>query len=356
MEPEATDEKYRRVEVVGEGTYGVVWRAVERTTGEVVAIKKMRLESEEEGVPGTAVRECSILMELQHPALVNLKEVVAGATAQIYLVFEFVDLDVKKLMKGLASVGMPTYMSGKLLKSYARQLLEGMAYCHKRKILHRDLKPQNLLIGRSGELKVADFGLARAFEMPVDNITTEVITLWYRAPEILLGKAVYSLGVDMWSVGCIIAEMAQGTALFPGDSEIDTLFKIFKTLGTPDDRVWPELGEEGKIKHWKLTFPKWPACGQDRLREKLTNMDTPGVDLIYRMLQYDPQQRISAADALDHPWFSDMAGGEDPRVADTLRAVMHAIEKEKQARAERDRRMRAARAARGGGGGGQQHR
>lgn len=142
---------------------------------------------------------------------------------KLYLVFEFLDQDLKKYMD---SVGGP--LDRMLIKSYMYQLLEAMLFCHQRRVFHRDLKPQNLLIDKDGVLKVADFGLARAFGVPITTYTHEVLTLWYRAPEILLGGKHYSPAVDMWSIGCIFAELCNRQALFPGDSEIDQLFKIFR--------------------------------------------------------------------------------------------------------------------------------
>uniref|UniRef100_A0A8C2SPR2 cyclin-dependent kinase n=1 Tax=Coturnix japonica TaxID=93934 RepID=A0A8C2SPR2_COTJA len=134
------------------------------------------------------------------------------------------------------------------------QLLQGLAFCHAHRVLHRDLKPQNLLINADGAIKLADFGLARAFGVPVRTYTHEVVTLWYRAPEILLGCKYYSTAVDIWSLGCIFAEMVTRRALFPGDSEIDQLFRIFRTLGTPDEASWPGVTA---LPDYKPSFPKW---------------------------------------------------------------------------------------------------
>lgn len=169
---------------------------------------------------------------------------------------------------------MPLPLNKMLVKSYLYQLLRGVDYCHSHRVLHRDLKPQNLLIDRHGHLKLADFGLARAFGIPTRTYTHEVVTLWYRAPEILLGARHYSTPVDMWSVGCIFAEMVNHHALFPGDSEIDQLFRIFRALGTPDDTIWPGVSH---FPDFKPTFPKWHPQPLARFTPSL---DEIGLDLL----------------------------------------------------------------------------
>ncbi|CAH2267972.1 jg8420 [Pararge aegeria aegeria] len=194
-------ENFSRVEKIGEGTYGVVYKARDKLTGKDIALKKIKLENEPEGVPSTALREISVLRDLKHPAVVQLLDVVLADT-KLFLVFEFLHMDLKKLMeltKGALKLD--------LVKSYLQQLLEGVAYCHSQRVLHRDLKPQNLLVDTEGHIKLADFGLARAFGIPVRAYTHEVVTLWYRAPEILLGTKFYSTAVDVWSLACIYAEM-----------------------------------------------------------------------------------------------------------------------------------------------------
>lgn len=192
------------MEKIGEGTYGVVYKAKDRVTGEIIALKKIRLEAEDEGIPSTAIREISLLKELQHPNIVRLYDVV-HTERKLTLVFEFLDQDLKKYLDVCDSGLDPP-----ILKSFLFQFLTGVAYCHHHRVLHRDLKPPNLLINREGQLKLADFGLARAFGIPVRSYTHEVVTLWYRAPDVLMGSRKYSTPVDIWSVGCIFAEMANG--------------------------------------------------------------------------------------------------------------------------------------------------
>ena len=215
---------------------------------------------------------------------------------RLYLVFEWLDQDLKKYMDstGPGGMGLP------LVKSYLYQLIRGMQFTHARGIMHRDLKPQNLLINRSGELKIADFGLARAFQVPIRTYTHEVVTLWYRAPEILLGQRQYACPVDMWSIGAIFAEMVNRRPLWPGDSEIDELYKIFRTLGTPSEEVWPGVSS---LPDYKPTFPQWPAQDVSKI---CPTLDDSGLDLLQQMLHYEPSKRITAKAALSHPWFDDI--------------------------------------------------
>lgn len=287
-------ERYNKIEKIGEGTYGVVYKAKDKVTQEFVALKKIRLEAEDEGVPSTAIREISLLRELNHPNIVNLKDVIHQDN-KLYLVFEFLDQDLKHYID---RVNGP--LQSLLVKSYLHQLISGIAFCHSHRVLHRDLKPQNLLIDRNGRLKLADFGLARAFGVPMRSYTHEVVTLWYRAPEILLGGKKYSTAVDMWSIACIFAEMVTRKPLFPGDSEIDQLFQIFRCLGTPTEETWPGVTS---LPDYKTTFPRW---GAQALAKFVPNLDECGLDLLTRMLVYEPSKRISARQALKHPYFNEL--------------------------------------------------
>ncbi|KAJ0004647.1 hypothetical protein NQD34_010861 [Periophthalmus magnuspinnatus] len=286
-------EDYLKIEKIGEGTYGVVYKGKNKVTGQVVAMKKIRLESEDEGVPSTAVREVALLQELKHPNVVRLLDVLMQES-RLYLIFEFLSMDLKKYLDSIPS---GQYMDCMLVKSYLYQILEGIYFCHCRRVLHRDLKPQNLLIDNKGVIKLADFGLARAFGVPVRVYTHEVVTLWYRAPEVLLGSARYSTPVDVWSTGTIFAELATKKPLFHGDSEIDQLFRIFRTLGTPSNEVWPEVES---LPDYKNTFPKWKPGS---LASMVKNLDKNGLDLLSKMLIYNPPKRISAPGSHDTPIF-----------------------------------------------------
>jgi len=285
-----------RAEVLGEGTYGKVKKAQCRHTGEFRAMKQMKLGSSEDGVPSTAIREIAILKELNHENIVRLHDVFCKP-GEMVLVFELLDSDLKKHMKALNGRLQPNQV-----RDFARQLLRGIEFCHTNRIIHRDLKPQNLLIDNSGtRLKIADFGLARAIQLPVPQYTHEVITVWYRPLEILLGSKLYSVPVDLWGVGCIHAEMATGSPLFAGDSEIDTAFKIFQKLGTPTEAVWPGVSE---LPDFKPTFPKWLHKGWPNIRNTLAQVGTSGIDLLDKLMNYNPASRISARRALAHPYFA----------------------------------------------------
>jgi len=290
--------RYKRVEKVGNGTYGVVYKAIDLDTEEVVALKKMILEVENEGVPSTAIREIALLREIQSEQIVGLKDVVIE-DKKLYLVFEFVEQDLKRYLESLP---MDQFPDPQIVKRFLYQILKGTASCHSRRILHRDLKPQNLLIDSTGNLKIADFGLARAFAVPIRPYTHEVVTLWYRAPEILLGAIEYSTPIDIWSIGCIFVEMVTKQPLFAGDSEIDQLYRIFRILGTPDEKTWPGVTS---LKDYKSTFPNWSPSPIQKVVANL-NLDAAGLDLLNRMLKYDPCERISAKAALTHPYFKDL--------------------------------------------------
>jgi len=290
------EQKYEVTEpkLLGEGTYGKVYKAMSKERRHVVAIKRIKLNPEEdEGVPSTALREVAVLKELNSEYVVKLFEVFCSPS-KLTLVFELMENDLKKYMK---SLGRP--MEPRDIKCLTWQLIKGLEVCHARRIIHRDIKPQNLLIDSSLRMKLADFGLARAFLVPMPKYTHEVVTVWYRAPEILLGSGMYSLGVDMWAVGCVFAEMATGQPLFAGDSEIDTIFKVFQKLGTPTEAMWPGLGE---LPFFKASFPKWPAKGWENIRNTKAQVGVEGMDLLDKLMAYDPKKRMSARKSLAHSY------------------------------------------------------
>uniref|UniRef100_A0AAX7T5U4 Cell division protein kinase 5 n=1 Tax=Astatotilapia calliptera TaxID=8154 RepID=A0AAX7T5U4_ASTCA len=263
-------QKYEKLEKIGEGTYGTVFKAKNRETHEIVALKRVRLDDDDEGVPSSALREICLLKELKHKNIVRLHDVL-HSDKKLTLVFEYCD-----------------------------QLLKGLAFCHSRNVLHRDLKPQNLLINRNGELKLADFGLARAFGIPVRCYSAEVVTLWYRPPDVLFGAKLYSTSIDMWSAGCIFAELANaGRPLFPGNDVDDQLKRIFRLLGTPTEEQWPTMT---KLPDYK-PYPMYPATTS--LVNVVPKLSSTGRDLLQNLLKCNPVQRISAEEALQHPYFAD---------------------------------------------------
>jgi len=289
-------EQYEKLEKVGEGTYGVVFKAQD-AAGEIYALKTIRLEAEDEGIPSTAIREISLLKELQHPNIVRLCDVI-HTERKLTLVFEYLDQDLKKLLD-MCDGGLDPSTT----KSFLYQLLKGIAYCHHHRVLHRDLKPQNLLINREGSLKLADFGLARAFGIPVRSYTHEVVTLWYRAPDVLMGSRKYSTPVDIWSVGCIFAEMANGRPLFPGNTDADQLQKIFRLLGTPNESIWPTISE---LPDWKpKNFPD--QYDPQPMSSIAPNLEADGLDLMSKMLQYMPDKRVAGRTGMEHEYFRSVS-------------------------------------------------
>lgn len=209
------------------------------------------------------------------------------------MVFEFCEYDLKQYMKKQG--GQLTQIE---IMHLLRQILEATAFCHANGVMHRDLKPQNILVDKYGNLKIIDFGLARAFNVPLRDYTHEVVTLWYRSPEVLLGEQTYTPAIDTWSIGVIMAEMSEkGRPLLPGDSEIDQLFRTFRLVGTPDERLWPEALS---MKDFKPTFPKWRP---QELSMVCQNFDSQGLDLLRKLLCLDPRGRLTCREALAHPYF-----------------------------------------------------
>uniref|UniRef100_A0A6T9Q224 Cyclin-dependent kinase 2 homolog n=1 Tax=Alexandrium catenella TaxID=2925 RepID=A0A6T9Q224_ALECA len=294
--------RYCLLEKLGEGTYGKVYKAKHNETGRHYALKEIPIQYEDEGVPSTAIREVSLLKECDHPNVIRLHEVLSVPSA-LYLVFESLDMDLRMYLKNPSLGG---FRDPGWLRSGAYQCVSGIDFCHGKRILHRDLKPQNVLIDvKNSRLKLADFGLARAFSVPLRAYTHEVVTLWYRAPEILLGMSKYATPVDVWSLGCIVAEMATAKALFPGDSEIDTLFRIFRVLGTPTDEVWPGVSS---LRDFKLEFPKWRDTELAEVAADAPTLGVEGIDLLKNCFRYNPALRLSARRLLQAPFFTNAEG------------------------------------------------
>ncbi|KAL0486975.1 cyclin-dependent kinase [Acrasis kona] len=322
-------ESFEKLNKIGEGTYGTVYRARDRRTGQIVALKKIKMNIEKDGMPVTALREISLLNTVNdHPNIVKLYEVVVGyKLSSVFLVFEYCEHDVSILLDSRKNL-----FSESEIKCLLRQLLKAMDYMHKQYIIHRDIKLSNLLYNGHGQLKVADFGLARFYGTPAVNtaeltsveqqnekLTPKVQTLWYRAPELLLGVESYSTAVDMWAVGCIFGELLLSRPVMPGKQDLNQLELIYELLGEPNEKIWPGYLQLPAIKNLKkdengdvvpiVKVSSEPSESGSRLRDRIKSvvgqrLSRSGYDLLESMLQYDPNKRITAADALNHEYFS----------------------------------------------------
>lgn len=306
---------------IGEGVYGKVHRAREDGTGQVVALKKVKtdLTTEKEGFPITALREIQILKELTHHNIVSLREVALGdADKSVYLAFEYLEHDLSGLIESEALRLTEDYIS-----CYMKQLVSGVAHMHSLSVLHRDIKASNLLISSRGYLKIGDWGLARlqADEDGKQHYTNRVITLWYRPPELLLGATKaedgYGASVDVWSIGCILAELLYAKPILPGNTEIEQLFLIFELCGTPTIKDWPDVIN---LPLWETFAPKEdnedsaddrPERKPRKLRDKFNTFDKLALDLVDEILVHDPRSRISAHDALDGAYLKSAKRPED---------------------------------------------
>ncbi|KAJ5071372.1 cyclin-dependent kinase d-2 [Anaeramoeba ignava] len=291
--------RYKKLEVIGQGAFGVVHKAKDTETNEIVALKKIRIGNAEDGVNISAIREIKFLKELNHPNVVKLLNVFHHSQ-NINIVYEHCKKDLEKVIKDREIMFSPSD-----IKSLMQMLLEGLNHCHQNWIIHRDMKPSNLLINSKGILKLADFGLSRNYASPSHintnyQYTNQVVTLWYRAPELLLGCKKYGFGVDIWAAGCIFAELLRRQAIIFGDTEIEVLSSIFEIFGTPNQTNWPGFSSLPLTNI--LTFQEnqpialtdlFPAASNDLL------------DLFSKMMKFNPSERISAQKALEHPYFKN---------------------------------------------------
>lgn len=284
-------ERYVKLEKLGEGAYGKVYKALDTTTNRLVAIKKSNLSLEQEGVPHFVLREIAFLKALDHPNVLKIENVVI-CSENVFLVTEFFPRDLRDYLNALEAP-LPLGTVRRLLA----QLLEGTQHIHCNGILHRDLKPQNILLDDSLNLKIADFGLARALSCPSVPYTEHAQTLWYRAPEVLLGYTHYAKAVDLWSIGCIFAELLDSKPLFRSHSNVEQLFSIFKLFGTVSERCWAGVKD---CKFYSSQFPQWSARAPEEL---FPGVDPCALDLLYKLLVCVPESRISPEAALSHAFF-----------------------------------------------------
>ena len=282
--------------VVGSGTYGKVFKAIHVYTKSLVALKKIRMEGEKDGFPVTAVREIKLLQSLRHENVVSLQEVMVEKN-DCFMVFEYLSHDLTGLLNH------PTFqLSHAHKKHLAKQLFEGLDYLHRRGVLHRDIKAANILVSNTGQLKLADFGLARFYAKRRQlDYTNRVITIWYRPPELLLGETQYGPAVDIWSAACVLIEIFTKHAIFPGDGgEINQLEKVYNVLGTPTRAEWPGLVDMAWFELLRPTERKSNVFA-DKYRERLT---PAAFELLQAMFLYDPAKRPTAGDVLEHPYFT----------------------------------------------------
>ena len=289
------DKAYQKLNKIDEGTYGVVYRAKCRKTEKIVALKQVKLERAREGFPLTALRELTVLLALRHVNIVHVIEVVVSPKKQVFMAMEYMEHDFRALMES-----MKTPFRTPHVKCLMKQLLAGVEFMHRHWVIHRDLKTSNLLLDNRGQLKVCDFGLARKYRDPIAAMTQEVVTLWYRAPELLYGEKKYDTKIDMWSVGCIFAELLLHKPLMQGKSEQDQRDKICELLGSPDEDNWPKFNELPGAKH--VRYKK----KQSVLREKIPlysytgdpTLSDKGFELLKGLLSYSPERRFSASQSL----------------------------------------------------------
>uniref|UniRef100_A0A3B3ZS62 cyclin-dependent kinase n=1 Tax=Periophthalmus magnuspinnatus TaxID=409849 RepID=A0A3B3ZS62_9GOBI len=302
-------EEFQCLNRIEEGTYGVVYRAKDKKTDEIVALKRLKMEKEKEGFPITSLREINTILKAQHQNIVTVREIVVGSNMdKIYIVMNYVEHDLKSLMETMKQPFLPGEV-----KTLMIQLLRGVRHLHDNWILHRDLKTSNLLLSHKGILKIGDFGLAREYGSPLKPYTPVVVTLWYRSPDLLLGAKEYSTAVDMWSVGCIFGELLTQKPLFPGKSEIDQINKIFKDLGSPSEKIWPGYNELPAVK--KMSFTEYPY---NNLRKRFgALLSDQGFDLMNKFLTYCPAKRITSDEALKHEYFRETPLPIDPSMFPT---------------------------------------
>ncbi|KAK7604648.1 hypothetical protein V9T40_005834 [Parthenolecanium corni] len=301
--------EFEKLNRIGEGTYGIVYRARDSKTGEIVALKKVRMEHEQDGFPVSGLREISILLSCEHENIVQLIEVVVGKSLEsIFLVMEYCEQDLASLLDN-----MQQPFTESQVKCIMIQVLKGLEYLHKRYIIHRDLKVSNLLMTDKGCVKIADFGLARTFSVPPENMTSRVVTLWYRAPEILFGSKTHTTAIDMWAVGCILGELLCHRPLLPGRTEVHQIELIIDLLGTPSKDIWPEFSSLPLLQNF--TLKKQPY---NKIKSKFPWLTVAGLRLLNFLFMYDPVKRATAEECLKSTYFKEAPMPCEPQLMPTF--------------------------------------
>lgn len=303
--------EFEKLNRIGEGTYGVVYRAKDSKSPleKIVALKKVRMENEKEGLPMSALREISLLLKCDHENIVRLQEVLVGRSLDsIFLSMEYCEHDLSSLLDNMA-----TAFTESQVKCIFLQLLKGLKYLHSNFIIHRDLKVSNLLITDKGCVKIADFGLARFFGVPPKKMTAKVVTLWYRAPEVLLGSPKLTTAIDMWATGCIFAELLLHKPLLPGRTEIHQLDLICQLLGTPNASIWPEIDSLPALKNFTLRPQPY-----NNIRPKFPWLSDAGIRLLNFLFMYEPSRRATAEECLQSSYFVEPPLPSDPKLMPTF--------------------------------------
>ncbi|KAH3772083.1 cyclin-dependent kinase 10-like isoform X2 [Dreissena polymorpha] len=297
--------EFTKEQRLGEGTFGVVYKAKDTRNGTTVALKRVKMHNEKNGFPISSLREINILLNLRHENIVQLKEVVVGKKLdRLFLVMEYCEQDLASLIDN-----MPSPFTEAQVKCIMQQLFKGLRFLHENFIIHRDLKVSNLLMIDKGTLKIADFGLARKYELPHRPMTPMVVTLWYRAPELLLGSKIQTTGIDMWSAGCILGELLAHSPLLKGRSEIHQIELIVDMFGTPNDMIWPGFSDLPALQ--KFSLKKQPY---NNLRHKFSWLSDAGIRLLNFLFMYDPNKRATAEDCLDSSYFKEQPLPCDPEL------------------------------------------
>ena len=291
--------RYEKLNFLGEGQFATVYKARDTETGVIVAIKKIKYGNRIEAADGinrTALREIKLLKEIRHPNIIGLVDVF-GHGSNISLVYDFMVTDLEEVIRDRESI----VLSQSHIKAYMIMMLCGLEYLHTNWILHRDLKPNNLLLDERGVLKIGDFGLAKFYGSPNRGMTHQVVTRWYRAPELLFGSKMYSTGIDMWAVGCIFAELLRRDPLLPGETDLNQLVRIFDIFGTPNKNNWPNAESLPDFVEFNTTYPK-PL-------KVIFSAATPDIIFVLEnMLQLNPNRRCTCKEALAMPYFSNAPG------------------------------------------------